>query len=92
MVAEIMIVTIIARGIEFAIVVVMVAAGARAGLIDATTAIGLEVCALSFEQQVPGAIVNEGMHALVRYLPEQVGEIQLGVRCVDLLRDVGAAG
>ena len=81
-----------ARNVELAIVVGMVAAGLRAGLVDAATAVGLQVCASAFEQQVPGAFIPEGMDALVRHLPEQVRKILFGARGVDGLSNVGAAG
>ena len=80
------------RDVEFAIVVGVIAAGLRAGLVDAAAAVGLQVCAFAFEQQVPVAFIPEGMDALVRHLPEQVRKIAFRARGVDWLCDVGAAG
>lgn len=81
-----------ARGVELAIVVAVFAADMGAGLVDAAAAVGLQMCASAFEQQVPDAVIPEGMDALVRHLPEQVRKIPFGARGVDLLCDVGTAG
>ena len=81
-----------ARDVEFAKVVGVIAAGMRAGLVDAAAAAGLQMRASAFEQQVPVAFIPEGMDALVRHLPEQIRKILFGARGVDWLRNVGAAG
>lgn len=83
---------LLARGIEFAALVAVFAAGVRTRFVDAAAAIALQVGAAAFKQQIPHAVVAEGMHAAMRDLPEQVGKIQLAARGGDFLGDVGAAG
>ena len=89
---EVQVEAFFARGVELAMVVAVLAADMGAGLIDAAAAIGLQMCASALEQQIPDAVIFEGMDALVRHLPEQVREIPFAARGVDLLCDVGAAG
>lgn len=89
---EVQVEAFFAWDVALAIVVGVIAAGLRAGLVDAAAAVGLQMCASAFEQQVPSAFIPEGMDALVRHLPEQVRKILFGARGVDWLGDVGAAG
>ena len=77
---EVQIEAFFARDVALAIVVGVIAAGLRAGLVDAAAAVGLQMCASDFEQQVPGAFIPEGVDALVRHLPEQVRKILFGAR------------
>lgn len=84
--------TFFARNVSFAIVVGVVAAGLRTGLVDAAAAIWLQMGASALEQQIPGAFIPESMDALVRHLPQQVREILFGARGVDVLSNIGATG
>jgi hypothetical protein len=81
-----------AGAVEFALVVGMLAAYLRAGVVDTAAAAGLKVRAGIVDQQKPAVLVLVHLGVEVRDLPQQHVKVFHRTRGLDPLGQVGAAG
>ena len=68
----------------------MLAADIGAGVINAAVTVRLQMLAVSFYEQHPVRFILVNFHVVMRDLPQQVFEVRLRARGVDVLRDIGA--